>query len=199
MFRRNVLGQSEVGILPNRPLGLNYGKPPHFECLIYVMPRRPFVKPRRIETLKIITQYGLHHKLEEKALLRSTSKFWTESSMMFDYMLGLKIDDFLPAGTGQVQPSRPRSDLPEIRVRQQVVVVRLDSQKHIDFSSCPSAVPFKLVPYECCLLLSHSLWHSQNIDNDILLSRCLVIYDIVNGNSHLKKKIFNASTCFASE
>ncbi|EDS42255.1 ribosomal protein S9 [Culex quinquefasciatus] len=29
------------------------------------------------------------------ALLRSTSKFWTESSMMFDYMLGLKIDDFL--------------------------------------------------------------------------------------------------------
>lgn len=38
---------------------------------------------------------GPENLFQGNALLRSTSKFWTESSMMFDYMLGLKTNDFL--------------------------------------------------------------------------------------------------------
>ncbi|EDS31805.1 40S ribosomal protein S9 [Culex quinquefasciatus] len=82
--------------------------------------------------------------------VRSTTEFWTKSSMMFDYMLGLKIDDFLErclqTQMFKLGPDK-YSHLARFLVRQRSVYasrssssVRISRSTSTSRSSCPSAM-----------------------------------------------------------
>ncbi|XP_028625638.1 40S ribosomal protein S9-like isoform X2 [Grammomys surdaster] len=120
-------------------------------CKTYVIPRGPFKKWRLDQELKLTGEYGLQNK--RNALLRLLVRIGVldEGKTKLDYILGLKIEDFLERRlqtqvfklglAKSIHHARVLIRQQHIRVRKQVVnipsfIVRLDSQKHIDFSLC---------------------------------------------------------------
>ncbi|XP_075395376.1 small ribosomal subunit protein uS4-like isoform X2 [Tenrec ecaudatus] len=109
----------------------------------YVTPWRRFEKTQLDQQLKLIGN----------ALLRQLVCIGVldEGKVKVDYILALKIEDFLERRlqsqvfkldlAKSIHHDRVRIQQSHIRVRKQVVnipyfIVRLDSQKHIDFSLC---------------------------------------------------------------
>ncbi|KAL7161429.1 hypothetical protein ACSBR2_041985 [Camellia fascicularis] len=116
----------------------NYGK-------TFKKPRRPYEKERLDAELKLVGEYGLRCKRE----LMNRYGLLDESQNKLDYVLALTVENFLERRlqtlvfkTGMaksIHHARVLIRQRHIRVGRQVVniasfMVRVDSQKHIDFS-----------------------------------------------------------------
>merc|ERR1712115_697111 len=124
----------------------------------YKVPRRPFESARLDSELKVVGEYGLRNKREVWRVQLTLSKIrraarqlltLDESRMKLDYVLALKVEDFLERRlqtcvyklglAKSIHHARVLIRQRHIRVGKQIVnvpsfIVRLDSQKHIDFA-----------------------------------------------------------------
>merc|ERR1712244_18892 len=114
----------------------------------YTTPRRPFEKARLDQELKLIGEYGLRNKREvwrvkySLALIRSAARELLtleekNPRRLFEGRLQTQV--FKLGLAKSIHHARVLIKQRHIRVRKQVVnvpsfIVRLDSQKHIDFS-----------------------------------------------------------------
>ncbi|GBC08673.1 hypothetical protein RclHR1_00830024 [Rhizophagus clarus] len=117
----------------------------------YKVPRRPFEKERIDQELRLIDDKDPRRLFEGNALIRRLVRIGVldETKMKLDYVLALRIEDFLERRlqtqvfklglAKSIHHARVLIRQRHIRVGKQIVnipsfVVRLDSQKHIDFA-----------------------------------------------------------------
>ncbi|CAB4406294.1 unnamed protein product [Rhizophagus irregularis] len=117
----------------------------------YKVPRRPFEKERIDQELRLIDDKDPRRLFEGNALIRRLVRIGVldETKMKLDYVLALKIEDFLERRlqtqvfklglAKSIHHARVLIRQRHIRVGKQIVnipsfIVRLDSQKHIDFA-----------------------------------------------------------------